>query len=440
MSAESPKIRFSCACGKQLAAPAAAAGRRARCPQCQTVVEIPRPEAELAALDPLADELRLAAPAPLPASEERRSHVTPTPTEAGRQCPSCKRMIPPPARICTACGIDLKTGRFLQMVDDSHLDRVYANTQGIVYWLSWLVWFGIFPITTEAFGVRRPWMTYCIGGVTILVSFWFFAAVIYTDEPSLEATRVMMWAGKVEEINNADLGLDEERLAELAKEETADELDPTLSAPGSEAAEAISDLGQFHWYQTFTAALVHADFFHLLGNMLMFMVFGPAVNKQIGNLLTLICYPLLAVGSSLIHLAVYSDEALHSLLGASGAIMGLAGMYFVLLTTTRVHVVGWWRWGLINLFRLHMNIFGVRGFWVVLTYIALDVLFIVRGAEDGVAHWAHFGGFLVGAALGLILLLARVVDTRGGDLISTTLGYRAAWLLGGPTARRWVLW
>ncbi len=440
MSTESSKIRFSCACGKQLSAPAAAAGRRARCPQCQAVVEVPRPEAELAALDPLADELHLAPPAPLPPTEERRSRVAPAPTESGRQCPSCKRMIPPPARLCTACGIDLKTGRFLQMVDDSHLDVVYSNTQGIVFWLSWLIWFGIFPITTEAFGVRRPWMSYGIAVVTILVSFWFFAAVVYTDDPSIEAMRVMMWTGKVEKINFAELGLDEQALAEPANEEPDDELEPTLSAPGSEVDEALSDLGQFHWYRTFTAALVHADFFHLLGNMLMFMVFGLAVNKLVGNLLTLICYPLLAVGSSLIHLAVYSDTALHSLLGASGAIMGLAGMYFVLLTTTRVHIVAWWRWGLINLFRLNMNIFGVRGFWVVLAYIALDVLFILRRAEDGVAHWAHFGGFLVGAALGLILLLARVVNTRGGDLISTTLGYRAAWLLGGPNARRWVLW
>lgn len=79
-----------------------------------------------------------------------------------------------------------------------------------------------------------------------------------------------------------------------------------------------------------------------------------------------------------------------------------------------------------------MTIFTVRGFWVVLFYIAFDVAFTIIGAEDGVAHWAHLGGFIVGIAVGVILLLARLVNARGGDLISVILGRRAWALLGRP--------
>ena len=112
--------------------------------------------------------------------------------------------------------------------------------------------------------------------------------------------------------------------------------------------------------------------------------------------------------------------------------MGLAGMYLVLFPAYRVHVAIWLRLGLFTGFKLGWKLFAVRGFWVVLFYIAFDIIATLLGAEDGVAHWAHLGGFIAGAVIAISLLLTRVIHAHGGDLISVLLGKRAWALLGKP--------
>lgn len=129
-----------------------------------------------------------------------------------------------------------------------------------------------------------------------------------------------------------------------------------------------------------------------------------------------------------------------AMLGASGAIMGLAGVYLILMPTPHVHMAAWWRWGLMGGFQLNMNIFPVRGFWVVLFYIAFDVFYTAFRIEDNTAHWAHLGGFIAGAAVATALLIARLADARGGDLFTAVLG-RFAWgLIGRPSSPRLALW
>jgi len=128
------------------------------------------------------------------------------------------------------------------------------------------------------------------------------------------------------------------------------------------------------------------------------------------------------------------------MLGASGAIMGLAGMYFVLFPVHKVHMAAWLRWGFFLPIHLELGMFAVRGFWVVLFYIAFDVAFTALGAEDDVAHWAHLGGFLAGAGLALVLLFSRLVNARGGDILSAVLGRHAWALIGKPYRKTVTLW
>ena len=81
-----------------------------------------------------------------------------------------------------------------------------------------------------------------------------------------------------------------------------------------------------------------------------------------------------------------------------------------------------------NLFtglRLSHNIFAIRGFWVVLFYLAFDLLATLLSNRDIVAQWAHLGGFVAGVIMGLVLLVTCQVDAHGGDAISTMLGRRA---------------
>ena len=62
-------------------------------------------------------------------------------------------------------------------------------------------------------------------------------------------------------------------------------------------------------------------------------------------------------------------------IGASGAVMGLAGMYIVLFPVHKMHMAAWCRLGLLFMFQLHLKLFSVRGFWIILFYISFDVFY-----------------------------------------------------------------
>jgi hypothetical protein len=93
---------------------------------------------------------------------------------------------------------------------------------------------------------------------------------------------------------------------------------------------------------------------------------------------------------------------------------------------------------------LFYKLFRMRGFWLLALWVGFnDILPMVLaanrhqgsglGTSDGVAHWAHVGGFLAGMAFALGLLFSRLSTARGSDLLSVALG-KAAWpLLGKPS-------
>lgn len=432
----SDQIHFRCPCGQKIAVPVEWAGKRAKCPKCRAPQVVPKDREETSSKPIVATDgaedffpeltqgepvLRLAPEAP---SSQKPAPLAP---EDGKSCSACGKTWPKSAKICVNCGIDLKTGRAIQMRDDQHLDRVYETTETLVTTLSWIFPFGLYPVASEAFGLRTPWLIRGVALLTIAISFWFFYVDIYNDAPKLEHELLMQWSGSV-----AGREAEIESALAQAREEGASEQEI------AEARQQIAgqSVGMFRWYQPLTAAFLHGDILHLAGNLLFLFVLGSRVNMLIGNFLTLVAYPLLAFASGLISHVAESNQPLRPSLGASGVIMGLAGMYFLLLPVTKVHVAIWLRWGLIRGFHLSLNIFPVAGFWVVAFYIGIDVLMIYLRADDGVGHWAHFGGFLAGVALAAILLLVRLINARGGDLFSVLFG-RYAWaILGKPTAKR----
>jgi membrane associated rhomboid family serine protease len=352
---------------------------------------------------------------------------------AGPACPSCHRRLGPRAQICVECGIDLKTGRPLLTAHGLDEDALQIRAENTIRLISWAVPFFICPVASEARGHSKPWAIWTIAGFTVLCSFMFYVMIVSAwpgQQP--RGADLMLWAG--------DRTASEERAVRVQEEITQIEQEhPDLSARDlakleEVKAEASRPSMQFQPHQLLTHALLHGGLGHIAGNFVFLFVLGMRVNALIGNLRTAIIYPLLAIGGALAHLVASSNEPASPMIGASGAIMGLAGMYLVLFPAYKVHMAIWLRF-LLTGFRLFWTTFAVRGFWVVLFYIAFDVVATIFGSEDNVAHWAHLGGFMTGVAIALFLLFTRSVNAYGGDLLSVALG-RYAWpLLGRPGQR-----
>jgi membrane associated rhomboid family serine protease len=312
------------------------------------------------------------------------------------------------------------------------------NTERIIRVLSWIIPFGIYPIASEAFGTRKPYVVRSIAIVTIAASIWFWVAAISGAAEPDALLDLMLWSGHSDTpVATAVEGGSEEDYVD--REEAKDEHEDLGGGDDEFYADEsgfykADDLPTYHPRQLVTHAFLHAGLLHLAGNMLFLIILGSRVNAVIGNVGTLIVYPLFAVVGGLVHMQATADWPLHPMLGASGAVMGMAGMYLIFFPLHKVHMAIWQRWGLITGFRLSMKLFAVRGFWVVLFCIAFSVVAVLFEFSSGVAHWAHLGGFLAGVAVALALLGSRLISCKGGDLVTTVLG-RWAWPLVGKPNR-----
>lgn len=147
----------------------------------------------------------------------------------------------------------------------------------------------------------------------------------------------------------------------------------------------------FDYYLSFlTNLFLHANWGHLLINMLFLWIFADNVEDRMGRLPFLVFYLLCGVFSSF--LQWYADPILHiPVVGASGAIAGVLAAYFYLYPLERV--VLW----LPPFFLLPVPAIMFLGIWVI---IQLDDATTAMGTQtEGVAWWAHLGGFIIGAIL-----------------------------------------
>ncbi len=152
-----------------------------------------------------------------------------------------------------------------------------------------------------------------------------------------------------------------------------------------------------------SAMFLHGDPMHLLGNMLFLWIFGAAVEGRLRPLKFAALYLLAGFAGSLLHDVVSGVLAPKQFgLGASGAIMGLAGAYLYMFPFSTICIFVLNRW--------HQGVIEWQAQWVILMYIGLDLLqgLFTRGLglSGGVAHFAHLGGFALGFA-GVLALRAK---------------------------------
>ncbi len=164
----------------------------------------------------------------------------------------------------------------------------------------------------------------------------------------------------------------------------------------------------------FTAMFLHGGFMHLFGNMLFLWIYGDNVEHRLGSIAFLFWYLATGIAATLTH-ALFNSHSAIPMLGASGAISGVLGFYFVWFPRNKVRL-------LIFIIPFYMNVILAPARWVLGFYILVDNIlpFLttwgLQGA--GVAYGAHIGGFLTGLAAAAILN-RRQVTSRPAD-------YRAA--------------
>ncbi|MDX6267160.1 MAG: hypothetical protein QOD70_1900, partial [Frankiales bacterium] len=139
-----------------------------------------------------------------------------------------------------------------------------------------------------------------------------------------------------------------------------------------------------------TAMFLHGSWLHLLGNMLFLFVFGNNVEDRLGRLRYLAFY-LVCGYAATYGFALFQHSSTQPLVGASGAIAGVLGAYFVLFPRARVLSL------LTFLFFLPIRLpaWLVLGSWFVLQYLSLRAN--AAGSGSGVAYLAHVIGFVLGA-------------------------------------------
>jgi membrane associated rhomboid family serine protease len=152
-----------------------------------------------------------------------------------------------------------------------------------------------------------------------------------------------------------------------------------------------------------TYQFLHADWLHLLSNMLFLWVFGDNIEDALGHVKFLFFYLACGVLAALAYFA-FSGSQGGWLIGASGSVAGVIGAYTVLYPHAKVFV----------LFRLVIPIpLPVPALWMLGFWIATQVFYLLSGSNEPIAWWAHLGGVVAGALLA-VPFKRREVPLFGG--------------------------
>jgi membrane associated rhomboid family serine protease len=140
-----------------------------------------------------------------------------------------------------------------------------------------------------------------------------------------------------------------------------------------------------------TYAFVHADLWHLGGNMLFLWVFGDNVEDALGHLRFLAFYLLCAAGGAALH-GIAAPASQVPLIGASGAVAGIVAAYLILHPRVKIWVLAFGR------IPLRIPAWIPLALWIGFQF----VMFATAGEAE--VSWAcHVGGILTGAVLVLVL-------------------------------------
>lgn len=138
-----------------------------------------------------------------------------------------------------------------------------------------------------------------------------------------------------------------------------------------------------------TSMFMHASLVHLIGNLLFLLVFGPAIEAALGSPRYGLYYLFWGVVAAGTHI-YFGPHSQVPVLGASGAIGGVLGAYFLLFPGNRIEIFV----PLLAFLTFEAPAWILLGLWFV---------YQIAVPQQGVANWAHAGGFLAGMVSVLVM-------------------------------------
>jgi membrane associated rhomboid family serine protease len=153
----------------------------------------------------------------------------------------------------------------------------------------------------------------------------------------------------------------------------------------------------FSWVSVFTSMFVHGGLLHFAGNMLYLWIFGDNVEDRMGHGRFVVFYLLCGAAAAFVQ-TIVNPDSLVPMVGASGAIAGVMGAYFVLYPRSRIVT-------LVPIFFfiqiLEIPAIFFLGIWFLMQFMSgVGSIATATGGEPGggIAFWAHIAGFAAGVS------------------------------------------
>src|SRR6202142_1298761 len=143
-----------------------------------------------------------------------------------------------------------------------------------------------------------------------------------------------------------------------------------------------------------TSMFLHGSWMHVIGNMWFLWIFGDNIEDYLGHFQYLLFYSLSGLGAAFAQVILNPHSRVPTV-GASGAIAGVLGAYFLLYPRAKVLI-----WFPI-LFLFYLPAWVTLGYWFAMQFVsgAATSLASYSDTRGGLAFWAHVGGFLAGIIL-----------------------------------------
>ncbi|PYR39777.1 MAG: rhomboid family intramembrane serine protease [Acidobacteria bacterium] len=183
-----------------------------------------------------------------------------------------------------------------------------------------------------------------------------------------------------------------------------------VSLPHEDLNQFLATFGvvpaYFAWPTLITSMFLHGSWSHVIGNMWYLWIFGDNVEDRVGHGRFIVFYLLCGAAAALGQVAV-DPESMLPTIGASGAIAGVMGAYFVLYPHSRVLTLIPW----IFIQIVELPAIFLLGFWFLMQLFSAGTVAVTAASHGsgGVAFAAHVVGFVVGVG-GVFVFRKRQLD------------------------------